>query len=255
MYYEKIFSEVKHILKIQKIKIVKRLDRNEEKLQLRSENQKRLESLDKSWDVLTKQMCDMFEQLAYKEKREEDVKNFEVAKEDEKLVEKENLATPSEESLVININISNLRYTHFEVNKKPENKLILSHTKKLKMSTSIAEIKSMQDLRTNLLQERENDMIIGATKQRYFKDSMPNLVQYFNEEFHGLGEDEWKKYKELVYSAFTHIKFTCLESKCQSECYYESRKREEEDLITSGHDSQVSILLSALFNGVKWAEL
>ena len=63
--------------------------------------------------------------------------------------------------------------------------------------SSIGEFNYVQDLRTNLLQDRENDGIPRAKKQRRFKETIPNSrVQDIKEEFHGLSEDEWKKYKD-----------------------------------------------------------
>ena len=66
-----------------------------------------------------------------------------------------------------------------------------------RMFPSIGEFNNIQDLRTNLLQQRENDVIPHAKKQRRFKEPIPNSrVEYFKEEFHGLSKDEWKKYKD-----------------------------------------------------------
>ena len=68
--------------------------------------------------------------------------------------------------------------------------------KKIVVEEAVLPIKD-HVVRTYLLQERENDGIPRAKKQRRFNELVPNSrVQDIKEEFHGLSEDEWKKYKD-----------------------------------------------------------
>ena len=145
---------------------------------------------------MTEKICIWFEQQTFQQKKKKHVQHVEVVEEKEILVGEELVTTLIEESIPIKLEVPNLAVPYFEDNKNMEDEVISFQTKKVKIFSPISEFNNVQDLRTNLLQERENDVIPRAKEQRRFIEPIPNSrVQDFNKEFHGLNKAEWKKYK------------------------------------------------------------
>ena len=200
MDFVKVLSELKDMVSKETRKLVKRLDQVEEKLQPRSliQKKRRLE-----WIFLMENIYTMLEKPTEQEDKEELVQRVEVVKEMKKPTEKDYLTTLNEERIKVNLEVPDSEGNDFEENKSLEDEIISSQSKEFKISPIAAN--NMQDLRTNLFQEREYDMIRAASKPRHVNEPIPNTrVQDFNEDFHGLSQDEWKKYKSwhgLIYAS------------------------------------------------------
>lgn len=204
MDFDKVLSEVKDMVSKETRKLVKRLDQVEEKLQPRSliQKKRRLE-----WIFLMENIYTMLEQPTEQEDKEELVQRVEVVKEMKKPTEKDYVTTLNEEPIKVNLEVPDSEGNDFEENKSLEDEVISSQSKEFKISPIAAN--NMQDLRTNLFQEREYDMIRAASKPRHVNEPIPNTrVQDFNEDFHGLSQDEWKMYKSwhgLIYSSISKL--------------------------------------------------
>lgn len=200
MDFDKVLSEMKDMVSKETRKLVKRLDQVEEKLQPRSliQKKRRLE-----WIFLMENIYTMLEQPTEQEDKEELVQRVEVVKEMKKPTEKDYVTTLNEEPIRVNLEVPDSEGNDFEENKSLEDEVISSQSKEFKISPIAAN--NMQDLRTNLFQEREYDMIRAASKPRHVNEPIPNTrVQDFNEDFHGLSQDEWKMYKSwhgLIYAS------------------------------------------------------
>ena len=187
----KVLSELKDMVSKETRKLVKRLDQVEEKSQPRSliQKKRRLECI-----FLMENIYTMLEKPTEQEDKEELVQRVEVVKEMKKPTEKDYLTTLNEERIKVNLEVPDSEGNDFEENKSLEDGVISSHSKEFKISPIAAN--NMQDLRTNLFQEREYDMIRAASKPRHVNEPIPNTrVQDFNEDFHGLSQDEWKNFK------------------------------------------------------------
>ena len=149
----------------------------------------------------------MLEQPTEQEDKEELVQRVEVVKEMKNPTEKDYVTTLNEEPNRVNLEVPDSEGNDFEENKSLEDEVISSQSKEFKISPIAAN--NMQDLRTNLFQEREYDMIRAASKPRHVNEPIPNTrVQDFNEDFHGLSQDEWKMYKSwhgLIYSSISKM--------------------------------------------------
>lgn len=204
MDFDKVLSEMKDMVSKETRKLVKRLDQVEEQLQPRSLIQKKRRS---EWILLMENIYAMLEQPTEQEDKEELVQRVEVVKEMKKPTEKDYVTTLNEEPIRVNLEVPDSEGNDFEENKSLEDGVISSHSKEFKISPIAAN--NMQDLRTNLFQEREYDMIRAASKPRHVNEPIPNTrVQDFNEDFHGLSQDEWKMYKSwhgLIYSSISKM--------------------------------------------------
>ena len=84
------------------------------------------------------------------------------------------MTTLIDESIPIKSDVPTLAVPYFEYNKNMEDEVISFHTKKVKNFSPISEFNNVQDLRTNLLQERVDDVIPRAKEQRRFIEPIPN---------------------------------------------------------------------------------
>ena len=204
MDFDKVLSEMKDMVSKETRKLVKRLDQVEEQLQPRSliQKKRRLE-----WIFLMENIYTMLEKPTEQEDKEELVQRVEVVKEMKKPTEKDYVTTLNEDPIKVNLEVPDSEGNDFEENKSLEDEVISSQSKEFKISPIAAN--NMQDLRTNLFQEREYDMIRAASKPRHVNEPIPNTrVQDFNEDFHGLSQDEWKMYKSwhgLIYSSISKM--------------------------------------------------
>ena len=145
---------------------------------------------------MTEKICIWFEHQTFQQKKKKHAQHVEVVEEKEILVGYELVTTLIDGSIPIKSEVPNLAVPYFEDNNNMEDEVISFQTKKVKNFSPISEFNNVQDLRTNLLQERENDVIPRAKEQRRFIEPIHNSrVQDFNEDFHGLSQDEWKNFK------------------------------------------------------------
>ena len=154
MDFDEFLSVAKDIISKETKKIMKRLDRIEENQQSKSVAEKK-RALDKKWDVLTEKFCIWFEHQTFQQKKKKHAQHVEVVEEREILAGEELVTTLIEESIPIKLEVPN----YFGDNKNIEEEIISFQTKKVKIFSPISEFNNVQDLRTNLLQERENDVI------------------------------------------------------------------------------------------------
>jgi len=112
--------------------------------------------------------------------------------------ENEYVTTLNEGPIAINLEVLDSEGNDFEKYKRLEDKVISPQSLEFKIFP-IAGNNNLQDFRTNLLQEIEYDMIRAALKPKLVNDPIPNTrVQDFNEDFHGLSRDEWKKHNAWI---------------------------------------------------------
>jgi len=115
------------------------------------------------------------------------------------------VTTLNEWPIAINLGVPDLEGNDFEEYKRLENKVISSQSLQFKIFP-ITGNNNMHDFRTNLLQEREYDMIRAAFKPKTVNDPIPNTrVQDINEDFHGLSKDEWKRKNAWIGQVFIFV--------------------------------------------------
>ena len=104
----------------------------------------------------------------------------------------------NERPIAINLEMPDSEGNDFEEHKRLEDKVISSKSLEFKIFP-IARNNKMQDIRTDLLQERECDIIRAALRPKHVNDPIPNTrVQDVNEDFHGLSQDEWKSHNAWI---------------------------------------------------------